>query len=182
MKKRIVLLMLLAATSLAIVGCGSAAKIAELREDFESAMEDGDYDEAEDILDEMKDLDSDNEDYRDCKKEYKNATDIDSKIQLCDTIRTAVTTALMDPEVVNSPTYNVASGDNELGDFLDQSGAAIQTEVFEILGVESVDDIYKQMYTKGDIRINIANGIQITVYVDEGSDITVYAGPLFNYQ
>lgn len=180
MKKRIVLFMMAAITSLSLMGCGEAKKIAELKDEFEQAMEDGDYDEAEDLLDEMKDLDDSNEDYKECRKTYKKATNVEDKIILCDLIRTALTTSLMDPALIMNQDNNFAAVDNsdmELGKFLSTVGTQFEDSVLQIVGCTSVDEVYDKMYTKGEIRVTFENGNQITVYLDEGTDITIGSGP-----
>lgn len=186
MKRILLLFMLIVTTAFSVVGCGKAKKIAALEVDFEEAMEDKDYEEAKDILDEMKELDDENEDYRECRRTYKRAIEeeikeAERKIQFCDVLRTALITSVMDPDVVTSYDYDDDNlkNDVEISVFLDNAGCTCTSNVFDILGFDSVDEIYETMDTSGKIKVIYDEGIigLITVYVDEGEDITISSGP-----
>lgn len=176
MKKKIATLLLVLCASLAFTGCNEQAKIDELMEDFDEAMKDGDYDEAKDILDEMKDIDSDNEDYKDAKKEWKEKSDnsnssvsfsfgnsVDSQIQLCDTYRTAFTTACMDPEFAMHETFNTKEGTYSLKDAILSNGEVFQKIFTDYSGtdISTIDD---------NVMIYIENSNQFTVYIEGSSN------------
>lgn len=111
---------------------------------------------------------------------YIEKSKISSDAQLCDTCRTAITTALSDPEVINAnPTYNAVGtmesiiGVSKLGD-----------AITDIIGTATPSSQLKSTTATGkSIDYTILNGSQITVYVDasfNGSKAGIGAGPATN--
>ena len=166
--KRIVFMLVVVCMMFALTGCNEKKKLEKAVEDFNVSIEAGEYDEAEDILDNIKELDSDNEYYRDLKKIYKKATDIESKIALCDKIRAALITSTMDPDVLMSDDYNFEPDELELSEWLDRCGKAYEKSFTNIMDMD-VDEIYEEMFIAGEIYVILENDDvrNLTVYVKE---------------
>ena len=76
---------------------------------------------------------------------YIEKTNVSSDTQLCDSVRTAVTTAMMDPAVINATTPGIPDDDTpvEVADLAGESYAdgAFASAVAEIMGYEDVADL-----------------------------------------
>lgn len=103
---------------------------------------------------------------------YIEKTNVSSDVQLCDSIRTALTTACMDPDVVRAG-----------GDLSDSTGGALPTSgsvavaAEEILGVSlsNVGSQLKSKSAKGKAINYKKSGNQIKVYVS-GLESSIYSG------
>jgi type IV pilus assembly protein PilA len=103
---------------------------------------------------------------------YIEKTNVSSDVQLCDSIRTALTTACMDPDVVR------AGGDlsDGTGKSL-PSGDSVAKAAEDILGVSlsAVGSQLKSKSAKGKAIVYTKSGNQIKVYVS-GLESTIYSG------
>lgn len=112
---------------------------------------------------------------------YIEKSKISSDTQLCDTCRTAITTALSDPVVVNAGETYAPSGNMET---LCGTGTALKAALTDIIGTASPSSQLKSTTAKGkSIQYTIQNGSQITVYVSaqyNGSNAQIGAGPATN--
>ena len=103
---------------------------------------------------------------------YIEKTNVSSDVQLCDSIRTALTTACMDPDVVRQG-----------GDLSDGTGVALPTSgsvavaAEDILGVSlsAVGSQLKSKSAKGKSIVYTKSGNQVKVYVS-GLESTIYSG------
>ena len=103
---------------------------------------------------------------------YIEKSRISSDTQLCDTVRSAITTAVLDPAVVEA---NIDIPDSSDADTIAARTDALGSAVSSILGTNAPSDQLKST-TAGDgpISVKIVDGNQITVAV-EGTGIG--AGP-----
>ena len=98
---------------------------------------------------------------------YIEKSKISSDTQLCDTVRTAITTSLSDPEVVNAnPSYSAA-------------GAAETIIGVSTLG-NAISDIIGTSVPSSQLRSTTAKGSTISYTIENGSQITVYVNASFN--
>ena len=107
---------------------------------------------------------------------YIEKTNVSNDAQICDSIRSAITTAMLDPEVVNASTPGLPTTDsNGFVTAVPTDGAFIKA-VDEILGLASgtdptADASYKfkshvGSATASDLKVKIVNGNAVSVYLN----------------
>ncbi|SDI90716.1 prepilin-type N-terminal cleavage/methylation domain-containing protein [Lachnospiraceae bacterium G41] len=103
---------------------------------------------------------------------YIEKTNVASDVQLCDSIRTALTTATMDPDVVKA---GCALGSTTGDDIANVTGS-VKTIADEILGVElgSAKNQMKSKNAKGCAINYSLQGNQIKVWSD--GDASIFSG------
>lgn len=109
---------------------------------------------------------------------YINKSKEASDLQLCDTLRTAISVALTDPDYISSSSYKtIAPGDYSISNFTNESDALGQL-VVEIIGTNDPVALLQSKDAKasGTIKVHIGETSQITVYVP---DTEIMAGPSF---
>ena len=99
---------------------------------------------------------------------YIEKTNVSSDVQLCDSVRTALNTACLDPDVVKNG-GDLADGSDSIGNI----SGSVQTEAQEILGV-SLGSVKSQLKSKdaktGDVAYK-KSGNQIYVYCTGNASI-----------
>ena len=105
---------------------------------------------------------------------YIEKTNVSSDTQLCDSVKTAITTAMLDPSVINGTNANIPTN-STFSDVAEISSGDFKTAVDEILGFD-VKDIDKHLKstpakTSGKVQFKIVNSTSVHVQVD-GSDST----------
>lgn len=106
---------------------------------------------------------------------YIEKSNVSSDTQLCDSVKTAITTAMMDPAVINDPAYaSPGSGTYTLADLLDTSDP-LKDAVLDTLGATAVADVTAQLKSTdhnnakaAQIKIEIINSNNVIVYVPDG--------------
>ena len=109
---------------------------------------------------------------------YIEKTNVSSDAQTCDSIRSAITTAMLDPEVVNAANSGVpgdidktVSANKDLTD----AGTAFDDALKEILGTDISAIKFKSHYDGAnvakDLHVKISNGNSVSVWL-EHSDPT----------
>lgn len=95
---------------------------------------------------------------------YIEKTNVSSDTQLCDTVKSAVTTAIMDPSVINSTGFELSDGTYDL-DSMDLGGDFVDA-VEETLGCErsEVEDKLKSK-DADDVKVIIAGSNSVHVYI-----------------
>lgn len=110
-------------------------------------------------------------------EEADEESNVSSDLQLCDIVRTAIITAMMDPEVIHDPSYTPPTGVNDLAAVLTNGGSAFEDSFLMILGVDSAQDIIDQLKStchdgskasSAGIMVEIQNGNNVSVYVPGG--------------
>ena len=97
---------------------------------------------------------------------YIEKSNVSSDTQLCDSVRTAITTAMMDPEVLNAPDYTATTNGtlSSMG-----GGATFHKAVEDTLGVTGyaqVDQQIKSTLGKGkNIEVKFVNANSVIVYI-----------------
>ena len=106
---------------------------------------------------------------------YIEKTNVSSDTQLADSVKTAITTAMMDPSVIQSATANIPgeSGWSSCGNI---TSGAFKEAVDEILGfdVTTIDSHLKSTFAGGKangVKFQIVNSTSVHVKV-ENSDST----------
>ena len=101
---------------------------------------------------------------------YIEKTNVSSDAQTCDSLRSAITTAMLDPEVVNATNANVP-GDGTYNSF-DTDGAFRQA-VDEILGFATNTEPMAQLKFKSHVAGG-ATASGLTVKITNGNSVSVY--------
>ena len=100
---------------------------------------------------------------------YIEKTNVSSDAQTCDSIRSAITTAMLDPEVVNSTGANIP-GD---GTHTSLTDGTFRKAVDEILGYPTNVDPLGQAKFKSHVSGGaVASGL--TVKISNGNSVSVY--------
>ncbi len=114
---------------------------------------------------------------------YIEKTNVSSDTQLCDSVKTAVTTAMMDPEVINATNSGIPSGNTwQTG----SGSGAFSSAFLEIMGKNSMADInagIKSWNSNGNakaIEYNIVNNNSVHVRIP-GSDSSGKKGAVSGY-
>lgn len=101
---------------------------------------------------------------------YIEKTKESSDVQLLDTVRSAVTTAILDPTVVTDSTVTIPTGKQELSKFMDGS-SALDKAIQETLGASKAADVQGQLKSKDckgkKIEVEIKNGNTVIVYCNK---------------
>lgn len=106
--------------------------------------------------------------------EETNESKTESDIQLCDTIRSAFTTTLLDPDMYMLPDFNpeAFNGVHTLKDNLEYN-ATFAKYFYDIMGCSSVDEIEAQLKSPDAlgnvVYVEVLNGNQVTVWVEKTS-------------
>lgn len=110
-------------------------------------------------------------------EESDEESNVSSDLQLCDIVRTAIITAMMDPELIYDSSYTPPTGVNDLAAVLTNGGSAFENSVLMILGVNSAQDIIDRLKStchdgekasSAGIMVEIQNGNDVIVYVPGG--------------
>ncbi len=118
---------------------------------------------------------------------YIEKTNVSSDTQLCDTVKTAVTTAVMDPEVLNQATsvtkINTWSSPQALSGIT--SGATkAESSVLEALGVTSGANANSQLKSSGaashGVSFQVVGSNAVHVWID-GTDNSGKKGSVTGY-
>lgn len=108
---------------------------------------------------------------------YIEKSNVSADTQLCDSIHTAVVTAMMDPEVLSDPGTSVV-GSGGIADYIAAPGGdKFKCAVADILGVTGIGDITLKSHTNNNTILSAAD---ISISVDNnrcyvwivGSDAT----------
>lgn len=104
---------------------------------------------------------------------YIEKSNVSSDTQLCDSVRTAITTAMMDPAVINDPAYSApASGVHTLATLV-VSGTVFGDAVLDTLGAADADAVNSQL--KSTTHNNAkANTVGISVEIVNSNNVIVY--------
>lgn len=103
---------------------------------------------------------------------YTDKSNASGDAQVCDSVKTAVVTTCLDPEMVYQGIQLPSRYNGSLEDFLDDMGPVFEDEVLEILGVRSASELNKQLKGKGHSKDNSKVGLWITV--ESPSRVIVY--------
>lgn len=148
MKKRLFVILMAALLVVSFIGCSNQKDSSDTAQSEEEADEEADEE-----------------------------SNVSSDQQLCDVVRTAIITAMMDPELIHDPSYTPPTGVNDLAAVLTNGGSAFENSVLMILGVNSAQDIIDQLKStchdgekasSAGIMVEIQNGNNVTVYVPGG--------------
>ena len=106
---------------------------------------------------------------------YIEKTNVSSDTQLCDSVRTAVTTAMMDPAVINATTPGIPDDDEEV-EVADLAGdayadGAFASAVAEIMGYEDVADLAE---INGKIKSAHEDDSAVTFMIVGSNSVHVY--------
>lgn len=109
---------------------------------------------------------------------YIEKSNVSSDTQLCDSVRTAITTAMMDPAVINDTSYTAPTGSGiGLAAVLSAGGSKFQSAVLDTLGdsamaASNVENQLKSTMHNGskanNITVDIINNNNVIVYVSGG--------------
>ena len=103
---------------------------------------------------------------------YIEKTNVSSDVQLCDTVREAIQTAMMDPSVINETSNGIpASGTGSADASFSKTGNAFQSAVYEILGTEHPGDQIKSSAKDHSGKINYKVGSNsVLVWITHSDD------------
>lgn len=106
---------------------------------------------------------------------YIEKTNVSSDTQLCDSVKTAITTAMMDPAVINTPSNDIPTSQNtwlEVDGIATGTGKPFGNAVAEILGISlaNIDSEIKSAHS-GGVQYMIVNSNSVHVQI-AGSDNT----------
>ena len=113
---------------------------------------------------------------------YIEKTNVSSDVQLCDTVREAVQTAMMDPTVINASGNGIPTSGTtttvQSGTF-SSSGTEFQKAVFEILGTDNPSTQIKSSAknNSGQLKYKVGSNsvlVWITASDDSGKKSTTY--------
>lgn len=105
---------------------------------------------------------------------YIEKSNVSSDTQLCDSVRTAITTAMMDPAVINNPSYTApTSGVHTLADLLNDATDPLTMAVLDTLGAADAGAVNAQL--KSTLHTNAkANTVGISVEIVNSNNVIVY--------
>jgi prepilin-type N-terminal cleavage/methylation domain-containing protein len=104
---------------------------------------------------------------------YIEKTNVSSDVQLCDTVREAIQTAMMDPSVINASTPGLpTSGVSYTNAQFASSGAGeFQAAVYEILGTSDPSSQIKSSAKTAGGKVNYKVGANsVIVWIDKSDD------------
>lgn len=98
---------------------------------------------------------------------YIEKTNVSSDTQLCDSVKSAITTAMMDPEVINSTNAAIPSGSGWTDVSGGLGGGDFETAVEEILGCAdtAIDGKIKSTTASGKVQFQIVNSNSVWVQI-----------------
>ncbi len=97
---------------------------------------------------------------------YIEKTKESSDVQLLDTVRSAVTTAILDPTVVTDSSVTLPTGSKPLSDFMNGTNA-LNKAIQETLGATTATDV------QGQLKSKICKGKTINVEIKNGNSVVV---------
>lgn len=98
---------------------------------------------------------------------YIEKTNVSSDTQLADTVKQAITTAMLDPSVITASDYTAPSGANSLADTLSGAGATFTTAVTDTLGCTAAECVAKlKSEDASGITVNVVNSNSVHVSID----------------
>ena len=108
---------------------------------------------------------------------YIEKTNVSSDTQLADTVKSAITTAMLDPAVITASDYTQPSGSNSLADTMSAGGTTFSDAVKETLGCDAAECVAK-LKSKGanGITVNVVGSNSVHVSID-GSHADGKSGP-----
>ncbi len=101
---------------------------------------------------------------------YIEKTNVSSDTQLCDSVKTAVTTAMMDPAVINAPSNGIPTGSSAVQLSTLTTSNAFNDAVAETLGYSAanlgqIDNEIKSAHGAGGIKFQIIGSNQVCVWI-----------------
>ena len=103
---------------------------------------------------------------------YIEKTRVSSDTQLADTVKTAVTTAIMDPANMSETTYQSDVAALATATSLDAIGASLADDVAETLGLASGSTV-TSTWIQSNLKSNGASGIEVQVIGSNKVRVTV---------
>lgn len=102
---------------------------------------------------------------------YIEKTNVSSDVQLCDSVKTAITTAMMDPAVINTPSNGIPAGGSWANVKDIDETTAFGKAVAEILGYADLGVIENEIKSahSGNLQYNIVGSNSVHVKI-AGSD------------
>lgn len=107
---------------------------------------------------------------------YIEKSKVSADTQLADSVHTAILTAMMDPEVVNSSKYNnsnvIKTGAHPITDLV--TGDVVGSAALEVLGVSNASDLAKSLrstkkgnnaWAASDIKYEIVSNNSLSVWI-----------------
>lgn len=126
---------------------------------------------------------------------YVEKTNCANDVQVCDSVREAIQTAMLDPTVVMDQTYTAISGTGDLSSLT--GGTKFDETLLDILGVKALSDMKGQLKStyngtklnksNEDIQYQIVNENTVIVYITNSDSTgekgkkgceTIYSGVL----
>lgn len=104
---------------------------------------------------------------------YIEKTNVSSDAQVCDSIRSAITTAMLDPEVVNAKTPGLPTLDTN-GKVTAIGEGEFKTAVNEILGLASTADPSAETNYKFKSHVGSSTASGLTIIIKNGNAVSVY--------
>ena len=103
---------------------------------------------------------------------YIEKTNVSSDVQLCDTVREAVQTAMMDPSVINASNNGVPAAGSLLTDpAFTSGGTPFQDAVYEILGTNAPQNGFKSSAKNNSGQLKVAIGTNsVLVWITQSDD------------
>ncbi len=98
---------------------------------------------------------------------YIEKTNVSSDTQLADTVKSAVTTAMLDPSVITADDYEQPTGSASLSELLEDAGDTFKEAVEETLGCTADECVAKLKSKEADgITVIIVNSNSVHVQID----------------
>lgn len=119
---------------------------------------------------------------------YIEKTNVSSDTQLCDSVKTAITTAMMDPAVINTAGTTLPKTDSWLeASAIDEGDGGFGAAVAEILGYDDMGDInneIKSAHGSGTLQYNVvgSNSVHVRITNTDASgnkDTSGAADPIY---
>ena len=104
---------------------------------------------------------------------YIEKTNVSSDAQVCDSIRSAITTAMLDPEVVNAATPGLPTVDGT-GKVTAIPEGEFKNAVDEILGLATGSDPSAATNYKFKSHVGSATASGLTIVIKNGNAVSVY--------
>ena len=95
---------------------------------------------------------------------YIEKTNVSSDTQLADSVRSAITTAMLDPAVIQADDYTFPTT-NEFADCVSGAGDTFQDAVFEILGIDDASDLKLKSKDASGVKVYILNSNSVAVEI-----------------
>ena len=98
---------------------------------------------------------------------YIEKTNVSSDTQLADSVRSAITTAMLDPAVIQADDYTFPST-GEFETCVSDAGDTFKAAVYEILGIDDASDLKLKSKDASGVKVYILNSNSVAVEI-EGS-------------